>query len=68
MDGSTLTFTADRLERERAAALDRENEMLRSIADRGATITPESPASHVIAGIGVWFRQLFTGPRQLRFS
>ena len=37
MDGSTLTFTADRLERERAAALDRENEMLRSIADRGAT-------------------------------
>lgn|GEM_PF-1682523 len=68
MDGNTLTFTADRLERERAVALDRENEILRSIADRGATVTPESPASHGIAGIGVWFRSLFTGSRQLRFA
>ncbi|HKP08040.1 MAG TPA: hypothetical protein VJU58_12370 [Microbacterium sp.] len=68
MDGIALTFTADRLERERAAALDRENEILRSIADRGATITPESPASHVIAGLGVWFRNLFPRLRQLRFS
>lgn len=68
MDGSTLTFTADRLDRERAAALDREHEILRSIADRGATITPESPASHVITGIGVWFQHLFARPRQLRFS
>ncbi|MFE5410576.1 hypothetical protein [Microbacterium sp. NPDC056569] len=68
MDGSTLTFTADRLDRERAAALDRENEILRRIADRGATVTPESPASHVVAGLGVWFRNLFTRPRQLRFS
>ena len=68
MDGSTLTFTADRLDRERAAALERENEILRSIADRGATVTPESPASHVIAGLGVWFRSHFARPRQLRFS
>ena len=68
MDGSTLTFTADRLDRERAAALNRENEILRSIADRGATVTPESPASHVVRGLGVWFRGLFTRPRQLRFS
>ncbi|WP_374974622.1 hypothetical protein ACEYYH_11985 [Microbacterium trichothecenolyticum] len=68
MDGSTLTFTADRLDRERAAALDRENEILRSIADRGATVTPESPASRVSAGLGLWFRNLFTRPRQLRFS
>lgn len=68
MDGNTLTFTADRLDRERAAALDRENEILRSVADRGVTITPESPTAHVIAGVGVWFRSLFTRPRQLRFS
>ncbi|MFC8681561.1 hypothetical protein ACFT30_08565 [Microbacterium ureisolvens] len=68
MDGSTLTFTADRLDRERAAALDRENEILRSVADRGVTISPESPTAHVAAGVGVWFRHLFTRPRQARFA
>jgi len=68
MDGNTLTYTADRLDRERAAALDRENEMLRSIADRGVTITPESPTAHAITGVGVWFRSLFTRPRQPRFA
>ncbi|WP_347975807.1 hypothetical protein [Microbacterium sp. ProA8] len=68
MDGNTLTFTADRLDRERAASLNRENEILRSIADRGATITPESPSAHAVARAGVWFRGLFTRPRPLRFS
>jgi hypothetical protein len=68
MDGNSLTFTADRLNRERAVALDRENEILRSMADRGVVITPERPVVHVIAGVGVWFRSLFARPRQLRFS
>jgi len=68
MDGNTLTFTADRLDRERAASLNRENEILRSIADRGTTITPESPTAHAIARVGVWFRSLFMRPRPLRFS
>ena len=68
MDGIALIFTADRLHRERAVALNREIEILHSIADRGATITPVSPTGHVIAGAGVWFRGLFTRPRQLRFS
>ncbi|MFK4805008.1 hypothetical protein ACI3KX_04025 [Microbacterium sp. ZW CA_36] len=68
MDGNTLTFTADRLDRERAASLNRENEILRSIADRGVTITPASPTVHAVAGVGVWFRNLFTRPRRLRFS
>lgn len=68
MDGYALTYTADRLDRERAAALDRENEILRSIADRGVVITPESPTAHAVAGIGVWFRSLLPRPRQLRFS
>ena len=45
MDGYALTFTADRLERERAAALNRENGILRSIADRGVVIAPESPTA-----------------------
>ena len=45
MDGYALTYTADRLDRERAAALDRENEILSSIADRGVVITPESPTA-----------------------
>ncbi len=68
MDGNTLTFTADRLDRERAAGLNRENAILRSIADRGVTIAPESPTAHAVAGVGVWFRSLFTRPRPLRFS
>jgi hypothetical protein len=68
MDGNTLTFTADRLDRERAAALDRENEILRSIADRCVLITPERPVVDAIRGVGVWFRGLFARPAQLRFS
>jgi hypothetical protein len=68
MDGYALTFTADRLERERAAALNRENGILRSIADRGVVIAPESPTAHAVAGIGVWFRSLLTRPRSLRFA
>ena len=68
MDGNNLVYTADRLNRERAAALDRENEILRSIADRGVVITPESPTANAVSGIGVWFRSLFTRPRQLRLS
>ena len=68
MDASSLTFAADRLNRERAAALDRENEILRSIADRGVGITPESPAGRVGAGLGVWFRNVFRMPRRPRFA
>ncbi len=68
MDGNTLTFTADRLNRERAAALDRENRILRSMADRGVTITPERPIAHAVAGVGVWFRTLLSRPRPLRFA
>ncbi|WP_203579722.1 hypothetical protein [Microbacterium hibisci] len=68
MDGYSLTFTADRLDRERAAALNRENEILRSIADRGVTIGPESPTAHVGARVGVWIRDLFAGPRPVRFA
>lgn len=68
MDGNTLTFTADRLNRERAAALKRENEILRSIADRGVVIAPERPVVDAIRGVGVWFHSLFARPAQLRFS
>ncbi|WP_194398138.1 hypothetical protein [Microbacterium atlanticum] len=68
MDGNNLVFTVDRLNRERAAALDRENRILRSIADRGVVIAPERPTTHVTSGIGVWWRSLLAGPRQLRFS
>ena len=68
MDGNTLTFTADRLNRERAAALNRENAILRSIADRGVVIAPERPVVDAIRDVGVWFRSLFARPAQLRFS
>ena len=68
MDGNTLTFTADRLDRERAATLNRENEILRSIAARDVTITPERPTVHAARGVGMWFRSLFTRPRRPRFS
>jgi hypothetical protein len=68
MEGNALVFAADRLHRERTAGLEREHAIRRSIADRGMTITPLSPAGHTIAGVGVWFRSLFMRQRPLRFS
>jgi hypothetical protein len=68
MEGNALVFAADRLHRERTAGLEREHAILRSIADRGVTITPVSPAGRAVAGVGVWFRGLVVRPRRLRFS
>lgn len=51
-----LTFAADRLEHQRATALDRELEVRRSIADRGTTITPARPEVTPLQAVGVWFR------------
>lgn len=68
MDGSLLIFTAERLNRERAAALDREIRILRSIADRGVGLAPDRPTVHVIAGIGVWLRSRVPSPLRLRVS
>ena len=55
MDYFTYTV-ADRLEHQRAAALDRENMLIRSIADRGVTISPTRPVVDALRAIGVWFR------------
>ena len=52
-----FTYTvADRLEHRRAAALDRENEMLRSMADRGVGVAPARPVVETLHALGVWFR------------
>lgn len=66
MDGSTLIL-ADRLSRERAAALDREHAIRRSLADRGIVVAPERPEAVRPVGVGMWFRRLFERPRQPRF-
>ena len=68
MEGNALVFAADRLHRERTAGLEREHAIRRSIADRGVTIAPVSPAGRAVADVGVWVRSLFTGQRRLRFS
>jgi hypothetical protein len=67
MDASTLTL-ADRIHRERTAGLYRDHEHRRTVADRGAGITPGRPEVHAHAGIGVWLREHFATPRRLRFS
>ncbi|HKP08039.1 MAG TPA: hypothetical protein VJU58_12365 [Microbacterium sp.] len=67
MDGSTLIFPYEQMNRYRARELDRENRILRSIADRGVVIPPERPQRpivHALAGAGAWFRDLFSGPRR----
>lgn len=51
-----MTYVADRLERNRAAALIREIELRRRILDRGATIIPERPAVSPLNVLGIWFR------------
>jgi hypothetical protein len=51
-----LTFAADRLEHQRATALDRELEVRRSILDRGTTIAPVRPEVAPLHAVGVWFR------------
>lgn len=66
MDISTLIL-ADRLSRERAAALDREHAIKRTLADRGTLVTPERPQAVWPVGMGVWFRRHFAWPRQPRF-
>ncbi len=62
MDYCTYTV-ADRLEHQRAAALDRENELLRSMADRGISIAPARPVVDALHAIGVWFRTRPRAPR-----
>ncbi|GAA2990522.1 hypothetical protein JOD63_001050 [Microbacterium terrae] len=63
------TTVAARLNEARAAALDREIAMLASIADRGATLTPERPAVTAIERIGVWLRRRIAPPAgRIRFS
>ena len=51
-----LTFAADRLEHQRAAALNRELEVRRSILDRGTTIAPVRPEVTPLHAVGVWLR------------
>ncbi len=63
---SYSTSVAARLDQHRAAALTREVEMRRSIADRGAAITPARPVVDAVRDLGIWLRGLVT-PR-IRFS
>ena len=51
-----LTFAADRLDHQRAATLNRELEVRRSILDRGNTIAPVRPDVTPLHAVGVWFR------------
>ncbi|MBW9092971.1 hypothetical protein JNB62_04675 [Microbacterium jejuense] len=67
MDATTLTL-ADRIHRERTAALYRDHERRRTVADRGVGITPARPEVHAHAGLGVWLREHFAAPRRPRFS
>lgn len=62
MDYHTYT-AAVRLEHQRAAALDRENALVRSIADHGVTISPTRPVVDALRAIGVWFRPAPRAPR-----
>lgn len=67
MDGSILIL-ADRLSRERSAALSREHQVRRLLADRGVVVAPGRPAIDLPSGVGVWLRELFTRSHRLRFS
>lgn len=67
MDGSILVL-ADRLSRERSAALSREHEVRRTLADRGVVVTPGRPAIDVPSRIGLWLRELFARSHRVRFS
>ena len=59
----STTVAADRLEHYRAATLNRENELGRSIRDRGTTLAPVRPAVSPRRVIGVWFRRRGTAGR-----
>jgi len=50
-----ITFAADRLDHQRAATLNREIAVRRSILDRGTTITPVRPDVTPLHLLGVWF-------------
>lgn len=67
MDGSILIL-ADRLSRERSAALLREHAIRRRLADRGVVVKPERPTIDVPAGIGLWLRGLFVQSHRPRFT
>ena len=56
MDYSILTM-ADQLEHRRASALSRENELRRSLADRGVIIAPARPVLDALHNLGVWFQR-----------
>jgi len=66
MDASTLTL-ADRIHRERTAALYREHENQHTIADRGVGLAPARPEVQARAGVGVWLREHFA-PRRPHFA
>ena len=67
MDGSILIL-ADRLSRERSAALLREHELRQTLADRGVVVTPGRPTIDAPSAIGAWLRELFTRSHRVRFS
>lgn len=56
------TVVAERLNAQRASALEREIARRRSIADRGTIITPERPVINALKGFGVWLRDVATTP------
>ncbi|MET0735916.1 MAG: hypothetical protein ABWY55_09790 [Microbacterium sp.] len=64
MDYSILTM-ADQLEKQRASALARENELRRSVVDRGNVITPARPVVDMLHGLGAWLRLAQPAPRTL---
>lgn len=67
MDGSILIL-ADRISRERSAALYREHAIRGSLADRGVVVKPGRPTVDVVSAIGVWLRGLFAPAPRPRFS
>jgi len=66
MDG-TILILADRLSRERTAALFQEYTIRRRLADRGIVITPARPVLDTITTVGVWFRELFAPRPRVRY-
>ncbi|WP_404433465.1 hypothetical protein LG299_03190 [Microbacterium lacus] len=67
MDYLILTM-AERLEHDRASALSRENELRRSIADRGVTVTPVRPVLDAIHTLGVWFQRPARSAARIRIA
>ncbi|WP_127819547.1 hypothetical protein [Microbacterium sp. CPCC 204701] len=67
MDGSILIL-ADRISRERSAALWREHDVWRTLVDRGIVVTPRRPTVDTPSGVGVWLRALFARSHRPRFT